>query len=347
MISPGDLAFCRRLLAGGSRSFAAAARFLPARYRDPAIALYGFCRLADDEIDEGLDPHKALAGLLARLDNIYAGRPGDTPVDRAFAAVVAAHGIPREVPAALIEGFAWDALQRRYESFEDLLDYATRVAGTVGVMMALVMGETRPGQIARASDLGIAMQLTNIARDVGSDAAIGRIYLPLSWLREAGVDIDAWLASPRPTSAVAGVVARLLEAADEFYLRAERGLNQLPAACRPSMMAARYLYAEIGNEVARRGFDSVSQRAVVSGGRKLLLLGRALWSSLPATLGDQTAPVPAAAFLVNAVAARAPGVDEGARDDAPGLAPWWNFPARIERALELFERLERIQRGLV
>ena len=345
MISPGDLAFCRRLLAGGSRSFAAAARFLPARYRNPAIALYGFCRLADDEIDEGLDPNLALAGLLARLDAIYAGAPADTPVDRAFAAVVAAHGIPREVPAALIEGFAWDALLRRYETLDDLLAYATRVAGTVGVMMALVMGETRSAQIARASDLGIAMQLTNIARDVGADAALGRVYLPLSWLRDAGIDADAWLAAPSATPALAQVVARLLEAADGFYLRAEGGLNQLPAACRPSMMAARYLYAEIGNEVARRGFDSVSQRAVVSGGRKLLLLGRALWSSLPAALGEQAAPDPAAEFLVRAVSVR---TSEARAGDAASerSTPWWNVPARIERALELFERLERIQRGL-
>ena len=344
MISPGDLAFCRRLLAGGSRSFAAAARFLPARYRDPAIALYGFCRLADDEIDEGLDPNLALEGLLARLDAIYAGAPADSPVDRAFAAVVAAHGIPQEVPAALIEGFAWDAMQRRYETLDDLLAYATRVAGTVGVMMALVMGEARPAQIARASDLGIAMQLTNIARDVGADAMLGRVYLPLAWLREAGLEVDAWLAAPAATPALAEVVARLLEAADGFYLRAERGLNQLPAACRPSMMAARYLYAEIGNEVARRGFDSVSQRAVVPGGRKLLLLGRALWSSLPAALGEQAAPEPAAEFLVRAVASRVHAGDESAL--APAMPPWWNFSARIERALELFERLERVQRGL-
>ena len=110
-------------------------------------------------------------------------------------------GDPAALPEALLEGLAWDAEGRSYETLDDLFDYAARVAGTVGVMMTLIMGVRSPEALARACDLGVAMQLTNIARDVGEDARMGRIYLPRQWLREAGVDAEAFLADPqaRPT----------------------------------------------------------------------------------------------------------------------------------------------------
>jgi phytoene synthase len=146
--------------------------------RDSATALYAFCRLADDAIDEGDTETgartRALATLAQRLDAAYTGRPHDDPADRAFAQIVAQHHIPRAVPEALLEGFAWDLQGRRYETLADLHDYAARVAGTVGVMMAMLMGVRAPAALARACDLGIAMQLTNIARDVGEDARAGR-----------------------------------------------------------------------------------------------------------------------------------------------------------------------------
>ena len=93
---------------------------------------------------------------------------------------------------------AWPGTRevRRYETLQDLDAYAARVAGSVGAMMTLVMGQRAPEIVARACDLGVAMQLTNIARDVGEDARAGRLYLPLQWLREAGIDPDAWLAKP-------------------------------------------------------------------------------------------------------------------------------------------------------
>ncbi len=134
--------------------------------------------------------------LRERLARIYQGRPAEIPADRAFAEVVAQFAIPRSLPEALLEGFAWDQGRRRYESLDDVCDYAARVAGTVGAMMALLMGRREPEVVARACDLGVAMQLTNIARDVGEDARAGRIYLPIRWFKEAGIDPDAWLADP-------------------------------------------------------------------------------------------------------------------------------------------------------
>lgn len=146
--------------------------------------------------------------LRARLEGVYAGRPAAAPVDRALAAVVARHATPRALLDALLEGFGWDAARRRYEDLAGLHTYAARVAGTVRAMMALLMRERSVAGVARVCDLGIAMQLSNIARDVGENARAGRLYLPLEWLREAGVDPAAWMAAPVFSPAVGAEVAR-------------------------------------------------------------------------------------------------------------------------------------------
>ena len=179
-LDPADMDACRALLKGGSRTFHAASKVLPRKVSDPAIALYAFCRLADDAVDLGDNRAAAVERLKERLDRAYRGQPMDQAADRAFADVVARFSIPREVPEALLEGLAWDAEGRRYETLPELCAYAARVAGTVGTMMTLVMGQRAPEIVARACDLGVAMQLTNIARDVGEDARAGRLYLPLS-----------------------------------------------------------------------------------------------------------------------------------------------------------------------
>lgn len=302
-VDPADRAACRALLRAGSKTFSLASRLLPARVREPATALYAFCRVADDAIDD--DPNATDAtvdSLHARLDRIYAGAPDAHPVDRALAAVVARWRLPRALPDALLEGFSWDARGRRYETLDDVLAYAARVAATVGAMMTVLMGPRRADVVARACDLGVAMQLTNIARDVGEDAARGRIYLPLAWLREAGVDPDAWLARPEATEAIRAVTRRLLDAADELYARAESGIASLPADCRVAIFAARLVYAEIGRSVARAGFDSVTRRAHVSLWRKLVLLLRARRARSLVATGALAPPLEPVRFLVAACA---------------------------------------------
>jgi phytoene synthase len=213
--------------------------------------------------------------------------------------------IPRELLDALLEGFLWDATGRNYETLEDLQAYGARVAGTVGAMMALVMGARDEAALARACDLGVAMQLTNIARDVGEDARNGRLYLPRQWLREAGIDPLRWLESPRFDAALASVVQRLLAEADTLYRRAEHGIAALPRNCRPAIRAARLVYAEIGREIERNAMDSVTRRAVVPGLRKIGLIVRAVGAVLVAP-GDAAAQVPAleaVRFLVDAAVA--------------------------------------------
>src|SRR6202012_4095934 len=108
-----------------------------------------------------------------------------------------------------------------------------------------------PEIVERACDLGVAMQLTNIARDVGEDARAGRLYLPLQWLRDAEIDPELWLANPTFTPEIAAIVQRLLDIADALYDRATFGIAHLPLSCRPGIYAARALYAEIGRELER------------------------------------------------------------------------------------------------
>src|SRR6185436_15894082 len=164
---------------------------------------------------------------------------------------------------AMMEGFAWDLEGRRYETLSDLRGYCARVAATVGVLVTFLLGERGAAALARACDLGIAMQLTNIARDVGEDAGRGRLYLPLDWLERAGIDPQGFLGEPRYSPALGGVVRRLLGEADRFYASADVGIDGLPFDCQGAIRAARFIYAEIGAYVARAGFDSVTARAVV------------------------------------------------------------------------------------
>jgi len=329
----GDAAACATLLRSGSLTFFLASRVLPAGVRADATALYAFCRLADDAIDLGDDYERALRQLRARLDGIYAADPLPFPVDRALADVVRKHSLPRTLLEALLEGFEWDAGRRQYETLEQLTDYAARVAGTVGAMMALLMGVRTSAAVARACDLGVAMQLTNIARDVGEDASRGRLYLPRAWMREEGLDPDGWLNAPEHNAALARVIERVLVAADRLYRQSDAGLAALPRACRPAIRAARLLYAEIGHEVRRRGHDSMSSRAVAPTRRKAVLLSRALSVGPRLKYDASVQTLDAILFLVDAVqhmphpvAARMP-------------AAWWRYDQRLLRVLALFEDL--------
>ncbi|MDE2355763.1 MAG: phytoene/squalene synthase family protein [Alphaproteobacteria bacterium] len=339
---PADLAACREAIRTGSRSFHAASRLLPEAMREGACALYAFCRLSDDMVDlEGGDL-TAVARLRTRLDRIYAGAPGAAPQELCLADAVRRYGLPRTLLEALLEGLAWDATGRVYETVEELEAYAARVAGAVGAMMAVLMGARDADRLARACDLGVAMQFTNIARDVGEDARLGRLYLPRAWLRDAGLDPDAWLAEPVFCDALADVVDRLLDRADTLYNRAEAGIAALDPAYRPAIFAARLLYGEIGEEVRRHNLNSVDGRAVVPAWRKAALVARAA-ALARADLGldPRGAPLEATRYLVEAVTAAPspfaapPQVVMGARRASR------SFGGDLIWTLELFAALER------
>ena len=308
--TPADLALCRQMIRQGSKSFHLASLLLPNCYRQHARALYGFCRMADDLVDHAQTPQDAVHQLAVRLDAIYAGAPSDNPTDRAFADVVGIFAIPRAVPDALIEGFAWDAEGRDYETLADVTAYGVRVAGTVGVMMSLIMGQRSPEALARAIDLGVAMQFSNIARDVEEDEKLGRVYVPSEWSAESK----------------AHAASRLVVEAETIYQRAASGIALLPRSCRASINAARLLYREIGLSAAAQHHRG---RAVVALPRKLSLVAEAALQTpwLPQNNFDPC--LSEGQFLLDAVA-----------QTPPPLSPYKNFDEQMGWVMKMFIAVE-------
>lgn len=163
---------------------------------------------------------------------------------------------------------------------------------------------------------------------------MGRLYLPLDWMRAVGLDPDAFLADPRPSPALAAVVARLLAEADRLYRRAEAGIAQLPPRCRPAIRAAGLIYREIGCMIAAAGHDTVTRRARVDRTRKLALIARAVRTRAGAA--ELAAPaLPQAVFLIEAVS-RHPLAPLRQR---AALRPWWDVVGRAVHVLDLIERM--------
>lgn len=305
MIDPHDIEGCSAAIRQGSHSFHAASLLLPGRVRVPSLALYAFCRQADDAVDGTGARRDAVDLLRRRLDRIYDGRPDNEAADRAFAQVVEATSLPRALPEALLEGFAWDAAGRRYATLSELRAYGARVAGSVGAMMTVLMGVRDADALARACDLGVAMQLTNVARDVGEDAREGRLYLPIEDLRRGGVDADGFLADPRASPGLLLAIEAMLSEADRLYARASAGVAVLPAGCRAGILAARYNYAAIGARVREMGGSALTVRARTSRGAKVALAGLAAVEALrqsvmPCSAILHAPPLSETAFLVEA-----------------------------------------------
>ena len=271
----------RAAIAAGSQSFAAAAKLMPAGIREDTVMLYAWCRHADDVVDgqtlgsapeAGGDPPERLARLKAdTLDALHGSGPVSAPF-AALRAVARRHDFPDRWPMDLIDGFAMDVAGREYRTLNDTLDYAYHVAGVVGVMMARVMGVRDQAVLDRACDLGLAFQLTNIARDVIDDARIGRVYLPGEWLEEAGATLGADIPSPE----LHAVILRLLDAAEPYYASAFAGLPALPPRCAWSIAAAARIYRAIGTRIRGGGPEAYRQRIGTSGAAKAGLALRAL-----------------------------------------------------------------------
>jgi len=235
-------------MANHAKSFHFASRMLPRGCRAQAAVLYAWCRFADDAID--LAPREAgpenLARLERELDDVYAGRPQSNLVLAAFQEVVQARAIPRAYPAELLAGMGMDIVKDRYATMDELLQYAFRVAGTVGLMMCHVLEVSDQAALRHAAHLGIAMQLTNICRDVREDWERGRLYLPLDWLANAGAPgLDGHLGGGLPTTArgpVAVVVRQLLEEADRYYRSGDRSIAMFSSRCALGVRTARLVY---------------------------------------------------------------------------------------------------------
>ncbi len=310
-MTDSDIIRCHEAIKKGSQSFYAASKLLPKHVRDPAVVLYAFCRFADDEVDEGDGGLAALDNLKHRLKLVYSGTPRNEPIDRAFASLVKVSKMPRALPEALLEGLEWDSLGLRFQTLSELNAYSARVASAVGVMMCVLMGVRDKDVLARACDLGAAMQLTNIVRDIGEDARNGRLYIPLDWMAEEGLNPSSFLKNPKPSTKIANLAQRLLAEAERLYNRAEAGLSGLPISCRPGIFAARHIYSQIGKHIASAGYDSITKRAFTTKSEKIgfLLLSvanTATVSVMPRSAVVHAAPLDEMKFLIDATAFNVP-----------------------------------------
>lgn len=280
----------REAIERGSKSFAAAARIFDSETRASAYMLYAWCRHCDDLTDDQLLGWGAgklsIEEAIARLEKLrdktrraLAGEPVDDPLFVGLQHIVARHRIPHRYPLEHLDGFAMDVEGRRYTNLEDTLRYCYHVAGVVGVMMAYIMGAREEDALHRATDLGLAFQLTNIARDVMEDAGFGRVYLPLSWLAEENVPVDE-IQSKRNRAAVFNVTRRLLDEADRYYESAVVGVSSLPFRSAWAVATAKEVYQDIGRVVRTRGAAAWDRRAATSKARKVALAVRGLTSTM-------------------------------------------------------------------
>jgi len=277
-LDPAIVAASRLVMADHARSFDRAARFLPGRLRDPVVVLYAFCRMVDDTVDRASFPELARA----ELARVRAELRGDAPARPVVAGVRALMREPIHLAAAeaLIAGVEGDIGPVALADEDALVRYAYMVAGSVGVLMCAVLGVRDPAALPFAIDLGIAMQLTNICRDVREDAALGRVYLPADRLRRRGVTPELLVADAAPRGPVAAAVLEVLALADRFYASAELGMRYLPEAARPSILVASRLYQAIGQTLRQWGGDALRGRAFVSRADKAWHIVRALTAAL-------------------------------------------------------------------
>lgn len=266
-------------IALGSKSFALASRLFDPATRERAWLLYAWCRACDDIADGQAhghalgvvaDPQARVAELRAKTEAALRGEVVGEPAFDALRIVAAETGIPREWPLALVEGFELDAREWRPRSEADLYKYCWHVAGVVGCMMAVVMGVAPDDAptLDRAADLGLAFQLSNIARDVEEDDRGGRCYLPEEWLVEMDVPPGQHMKPPF-RARLAVLVRRLTDRAQAFEDSARGGTPALPFRSAWAVLAAAGIYGDIAREVARRGKHAWDRRVVTTRAAKL------------------------------------------------------------------------------
>ncbi|HUR13208.1 MAG TPA: phytoene/squalene synthase family protein [Mycobacteriales bacterium] len=265
---------CRRLHAQHGRSYYLATRLLPAATRPSVHALYGFARAADEVVDGAstLTPAQK-AGELARLG--AAVRDGDpaVPVAPAVHDTVVRHRIPLETVDAFLSSMLADLTVTRYATYDDLVAYAHGSASVVGVQLTHVFGTVVPVELASpyAVELGLAMQLTNVLRDVGEDLARGRVYLPLEDLDRFGVTVEQ-LHDGRVDERFRSLMRFEVARTRGLYATAVQGIRLLHPAARPTVEAATRLYAGILGAVERADYRVLDRRVCVSPVRRAALL---------------------------------------------------------------------------
>lgn len=255
---------CQKMIEVGSKSFSFASKLFDKSAREAAFCLYGWCRFCDDEIDKATTDKEARVEKLAQLTQSAYEKDANIPVEfKALSLIADQYKIPSYYPLELIEGMKMDVRGAQYQTLKDLDLYCYRVAGVVGLMMSHVMGISEQEALKNAADMGSAMQLTNISRDIIEDYNMGRVYLPLEWLKEVAIEPHE-VALPKHRQAIAYLVRRLLKQAQIYYDSGNRGLKYLSFRSALAVGVASCVYSAIGRKVMRRGEKAWDTRTVVS-----------------------------------------------------------------------------------
>lgn len=268
---------CRRVTREHAKSFYFCAQFLPAQKREAIYAVYALCRHVDDIVDRADDrpgdDTRALLGAWRR--RLREPGPDDNATLRAWRHASATYGIDPRLAEELMSGVVMDLTTTRYATFAELERYCYLVASVVGLMTSEIFGYSDARALDHAIQLGTAMQLTNICRDVGEDATLGRIYLPADEMARFGVTVDAIL-DGRFDEPFVELMRFQIERARALYRAAEPGIDLLDPACRYTVRLSSRIYGQILDRIERNGFDSLSKRAFVPFHRKVATLP-AVW----------------------------------------------------------------------
>lgn len=266
-----------KVTAHGSKSFFFATRFFPPHLSRSAHAVYWFCRYTEDLVDEAPDADEArhqLEEWAYWVERGLQGEPADHPILKVFLDAVDKHEIPPQYPLELLEGMRMDLRGQRYQNFEELHTYCYRVASVVGLMMSHVIGFTGPAE-GYAIDLGVAMQLTNILRDMGEDLKRSRIYLPSDEMERFGY-LESDLREMRRNEEFFALMKFQLERARQFYQRSMPGIAMLHPDGRFAVKVAADMYRHILNRIEESGYDVFAQRAVVPARTKYWLTAKSM-----------------------------------------------------------------------
>ena len=248
---------------------------LPADKRDAIVAVWDFCRAVDDAVDEpgGLDPEHALTKWRYEIARLYGGRAPQTAQGQQLLPFLSRFKLPRSAFEDLIDGVEMDLGPRRYETFEALKQYCLRVASAVGLICVEIFGYTDLQTRDYAIDLGIALQLTNIIRDVRTDVERGRVYIPAEDLRTFQCDESDLRGGALPTEQVRRLLAFQADRARYFYRKAQA---TLPKHDERRLVAARIMgaiYLDLLETIERSGYDVFRQKIRISRPRQALIAG--------------------------------------------------------------------------
>lgn len=282
---------CREIIRTYAKTFYLATRFLPTHKQRSIFAVYALCRYLDDLVDETEDllsnnklqvndVETIILQQKKKLVKVYQGKdPGTHPIFVAIADVLKTYHIPIELPYELIEGVCMDLTKKRYANFDELYVYSYKVASVVGLMTSEIFGYSDKKALDHAIELGIAMQLTNILRDIGEDLNRDRIYLPADEMKSFGIT-EEQLFSHTITPAFVEFMEFQIQRAEKYYLSSDQGIPMLSSDARLPVSMARQNYSRILQRIRSNGYQVFHQRAHLSMLRKLAILPRVWLSSL-------------------------------------------------------------------